>query len=236
MQIATLTELTGQLHPQLHPQLQPTVIFFDAVGTLFGVRDSVGEQYAKVAQKFVLDETVMISPENLDRAFYSVFKRVGNPAFPGTEFEQIPNLERQWWRSVVLETFQTAGEAEKLRDFDRFFEAVFEYFATAEPWTVYPDTLDALDRLQQQGITLGLISNFDSRLHTVLEALSLRSFFQSVTISTEVGTAKPDRAIFAAAIAKHSASFEQAWHVGDSRREDYEAAIACGMQGILIER
>lgn len=85
-------------------------------------------------------------------------------------------------------------------------------------------------------IELGVLSNFDSRLHTVLPALGLAEFFSSVTISTEVGAAKPDARIFQAALQKHECSPAQAWHIGDRQKEDYEGAKAAGLRAVLLKR
>ncbi len=224
-----LTDLSGVLD-LLNDR--PTVIFFDAVGTLFGVRDGVGAQYAIVADRF----GVTVAADALDTAFYVVFKKAGSPAFPGASPEAIPQLEFDWWRSVVVETFQLAGVLDQFVEFDRFFDAVFQYFATDVPWVVYPETRAVLNALQTVGIPLGLLSNFDSRIYAVLRSLELDSYFQSVTISTEVGAAKPSPAMFHCAIAKHGCEASQAWHVGDSRTEDFEAAIAAGLRGIWVDR
>ena len=35
----------------------PKIIFFDAVGTLFGIKGSVGEVYKAIAKKYGLTET-----------------------------------------------------------------------------------------------------------------------------------------------------------------------------------
>lgn len=86
------------------------------------------------------------------------------------------------------------------------------------------------------GIELAIVSNFDSRLYAVLEALELSQWFASVTISTHVGSAKPEPAIFEAALANHGCSPQDAWHVGDSWSEDYEGAVAAGLKGIWLNR
>lgn len=46
------------------------------------------------------------------------------------------------------------------------------------------------------GIELGIVSNFDSRIYSVLQGLELKGFFSSVTIATQVGIGKPDGKIF----------------------------------------
>ena len=108
--------------------------------------------------------------------------------------------------------------------------------ATSQPWLLYPEVRPTLERCQAAGIELGVVSNFDSRLHLVLKDLQLANFFTSVTISTEVGAAKPDPKIFAVALAKHSCTPQDAWHIGDSRGDDYEGANAAGLRGYWLTR
>lgn len=229
-----MTNLTGVLE-LLNLDLgvkRPSVIFFDAVGTVFGVRDGVGAQYAKYADR----AGVNVSAAALDSAFYGAFKAAGPSVFPLASANIIPQLEFEWWRSVVFETFDRVGVVNQFESFDRFFEDVFQYFATAEPWVVYPETVAVLESLQTLGIPIGIVSNFDSRLYSVLRCLSLTQYFQSVTISTEVGSAKPNGKIFTIALAKHECEAHQAWHVGDSFKDDYESATAMGLRGIWVDR
>lgn len=211
---------------------RPQVIFFDAVGTLFGVRGSVGDVY----QSLALRHGVRVEAEAVNRAFYRCFKAAPPCAFPGMEADLVPALEYQWWETIALQTFQAVGAWERFADFAAFFAEVYAHFETADPWIVYADVLPTLHRLHQLKLPLGIISNFDSRLHKVLPALGLAEFFSSVTISTEVGVAKPDAQIFAIALAKHQCEPAAAWHIGDSRQEDYEAAKAVGMRGVLLNR
>jgi putative hydrolase of the HAD superfamily len=211
---------------------RPQVIFFDAVGTLFGVKGSVGEVYANVAAQF----GVTVSPQTLNWAFISAFQAAGSPAFPNVLPEEIPAKEYAWWRDVAIETFNKADVLPLFDDFDAFFSTLFTYFATAEPWELYEDTIATLEQIRSAKIPLGILSNFDSRIYSVLRSLGLASFFQSVTISTEAGFAKPDRRIFQMALQKHNCEATQAWHVGDSLEEDYRAAVGAGLRGIWLHR
>jgi putative hydrolase of the HAD superfamily len=211
---------------------RPKVIFLDAVGTLFGVKGSVGEAYSAIAQKFA----VKVAPDLLDAAFIESFKASHPLAFPGVALAKIPELEYQWWKAIAKTTFASAGVLDRFSDFGAFFRQLYVYFATAAPWYVYPDVVPALQHWQQQGIELGIISNFDSRIYKVLESLRLQTFFSSITISTEIGAAKPDKAIFIAALKKHNCSPQEAWHIGDSLKEDYRGARAAGLQAFSLER
>lgn len=138
--------------------------------------------------------------------------------------------------AIACQTFQQVGVLEEFTSFPHFFRALYEHFATAKPWFIYPDVWQALRYWRDRGIELGVLSNFDTRIHTVLPALQLSEFFQSVTISTEIGAAKPDPRVFKAALDKHNCSAETAWHIGDSFREDYEGARAAGLRAIWLKR
>jgi putative hydrolase of the HAD superfamily len=210
----------------------PKIIFFDAVGTLFGVRSSVGEIYAQFAKQAGLDVDI----SNLNSAFFESFRAAPRAAFSGAAPLDLPRLEYEWWRAVAQKSFERVGALAQLSDFDAFFRPLFIYFETEAPWIVYPETLKALEMLKSLEIELAIISNFDSRLYAVLEVLGLADWFGSVTLSTQIGAPKPEAEIFKLALAKHPYLPTQAWHVGDSWTEDYEGAIAVGFQGVWLNR
>lgn len=211
---------------------RPSVIFLDAVGTLFGVQGSVGEQYAKVASRF----GIYLPTEALNQAFFKSFKAAGSPAFPGCDDAKLKAKEYAWWFDIAVQTFQQVDALQQFSDFEAFFAELFAYFATVSPWEVYADVPIALKRCQQLGIPLGVLSNFDSRIYSVLQGLELLDYFASITISTEAGTAKPNRQIFEVALHKHECLPQDAWHIGDSFAEDYQAAQKAGLRGIWLRR
>jgi putative hydrolase of the HAD superfamily len=210
----------------------PQVIFLDAVGTLFGVAGSVGKIYSEIAQQ----HGVKADAEELNQAFFRTFKAAPPMAFPDADPGQIPILEFTWWRRLGQQTFSSAGVLDQFVDFDSFFTDLYAHFATADPWFIYPEVLETLQQWQQWGVELGVISNFDSRLYRVLKALELSDYFQSVTISSEVGAAKPDPLIFATALQKHRCASSRAWHVGDSQTDDRHGARAAGLRGVWLKR
>ena len=81
-----------------------------------------------------------------------------------------------------------------------------------------------------------MVSNFDSRIYSVLQSLGLRHYFKSITVSTQARTAKPDPEIFHLALKNHNCSPESAWHIGDSIVDDYHGARRAGLRGIWINR
>lgn len=211
---------------------KPKVIFFDAVGTLFEVRGTVGEIYGRFAQQAGLN----VDPQVLNQAFVQSFQAAPRAAFAEANPQMIPRLEYEWWRAIAFRSFEVAGVQSKIENFDAFFQPLFDYFALADPWIVYPEVPQALSELKSLGIELAVVSNFDSRLYVLMKALGLEQWFSSITLSTQVGAAKPERAIFEAALAIYGCSPEQAWHVGDSWTEDYRGAASAGLQGVWLNR
>jgi putative hydrolase of the HAD superfamily len=219
----------------LIPTLQtqpPQVIFFDAMGTLFGLKQSVGEIYAAIAK----DHQVTVNPEQLNQTFYQQFKAAPPLAFGQLSAVELAQKEFDWWQDLARNVFKNLKVLTHFKDFKAYFHDLYDHFMTADPWLIYPDVLPLLDACQTAQISISLISNFDSRLLEILDQLSLNSYFEKVFISSQCTAAKPDRQIFQQALDHHQISPEQAWHIGDSHREDYLGAQAIGIQAFLIER
>jgi putative hydrolase of the HAD superfamily len=100
----------------------------------------------------------------------------------------------------------------------------------------YPEVPDALARLRAAGARLAVVSNWDVSLHDVLERTALRSLVDAVVISAELGVAKPDPAIFRAALERLGAPAAGALHVGDSVEHDVAGARAAGLEAVLVAR
>jgi putative hydrolase of the HAD superfamily len=100
----------------------------------------------------------------------------------------------------------------------------------------YPEVPAALGRLRAAGARLAVVSNWDVSLHDVLERTQLRALVDAVVIYAELGAAKPDPAIFRAALDRLGASAADAMHVGDSVEHDVEGARAAGLRAVLVAR
>ncbi len=203
-------------------------IFFDAAGTLFAVRGSVGAAYASVAAR----HGVAASADDIEERFRAAFGAMPPMCFPGVVESDLPRREREWWRDVVAAAFA----ARQFDDFDAFFDDLFEHFAQPASWQLFSDVLPTLRALLARGLRLAVVSNFDGRLVRICEGLGIADCFSAIVMSGRVGCAKPDPRIFRIALQRVGVSAADAVHVGDSPREDLEGAAAAGMRGILIER
>ena len=204
--------------------------FFDAAGTLFEPREPVGRTYARLAREFGVDA----SEAAVAAGFRQAFGDAPGLAFgPGRAPEEIRRLEREWWRMRVAETFAALGS---FADFDAYFHALFAYFADPAHWIADNEAAPMLLRLKESGIKLGVISNFDYRLYRILDGLDLTRHFDTITISSEAGCAKPQREVFEFALSRAGVNADDAMHIGDSEHLDFAASADAGMAAILIDR
>lgn len=206
-----------------------TAVFFDAAGTLIKPVRKVGESYALVAAK----HGVNVSPAQLNSRFHVAFDGAPPLAFPNAERSTIDSLERAWWKKLVRIVFEPWEPFEK---FDAFFDELFDYFSQPQAWALFPEAVETLAALKQRGITLAVISNFDSRLINILIGLNADHWFEEIYVSSRVGHAKPDRRIFELALRNHGLNAKSAAHVGDSEENDWRGAKAAGLKGLLVDR
>jgi len=195
-------------------------VLFDAAETLFTTRASVGEIYAGIARQY----GSQADPKLIQAAFVRHFRGAG----PLSVQDQ-----KRWWKDVVYRVFTEVGMVE---NFDEFFERVYDKFRDSQGWMLFPETVDVLKELKTLGLKLGIISNFDTRIYSVLDSLGIRHFFDAVTISSEAGYSKPAAEIFEVAARALGVPASAILLVGDSPHDDVEAAIRSGMSGLLLDR
>jgi len=209
--------------------LEAEAVFFDAAGTLFEVRGSVGKIYSAIAHRY----GAHTDPESLDQEFARALRTKSALGLVSTGAQDTATEERRWWFDIVERVL--AGRIPR-DGFNAYFDEVFEFFRSADAWQLYPDTLPCLEHLRCLGCGLGIISNFDSRLIDLLVNLGIGRFFAAVTLSWKAGVAKPDPQIFLKATDAMGVPGSKALHVGDSFEEDFEGARRAGLQAVLLDR
>jgi putative hydrolase of the HAD superfamily len=210
-------------------------VFFDLVGTLIRATRPIGDQYADWARRH---GATGADAERMGAAFRRAMREAPAMAFPGESLEAVARGERDWWRALVETVVLECGLERDLRDerFEAFFRDLYRHFTTAEAWERFPDALPTLARLRDSGLVIGLITNYDTRVYPVLDAVGLTEVLDSVTIPALAGAAKPDPAIFAHALRAHGIEAAHAVFVGDEPGDDYAGAVAAGMRPLLIDR
>lgn len=213
----------------MQKQSMPRAVLLDAAGTLIDVARPLGDTYSGLAREFGGD----LDPDTLTAGFRIAFADTPPMAFPGRTGADLDRAERAWWRAVVERVTRAAGG---VPEFDAYFDRLYAHYASAPAWRVYPEVPGVLAALRDRGLPLAVVSNFDSRLSPLLDALGLAAFFDAVVCSGETGAAKPDGAIFAYALATLGVEALEALHVGDNREADYDGARAAGIEALLVDR
>ncbi|HET6498662.1 MAG TPA: HAD-IA family hydrolase [Coriobacteriia bacterium] len=121
-------------------------------------------------------------------------------------------------------------------DAESLARRVYEEFGSADRWRPYDDVIPALMRLRGRDQLIGIISNWDARLTSLLRDLGIAEMVDTIVSSAEVGLHKPDPRIFELACERVGVRPAEAVHVGDHHYADIVGASAAGMTPVLIER
>ena len=140
----------------------------------------------------------------------------------------------EWWRRVgavlacaYLRLGFDAPEAEELarRTRDRYVDGGIA-------WSVFPDSVPALERLRAGGWHHVLLSNHVPELPSLVASLGLGEWFVAVLTSAVTGYEKPHPEAFALA-RRAVGGAERIWMVGDSYDADVAGAEAVGIPAVL---
>ena len=200
-------------------------ILLDAAGTLFDLAEPVGVTYARFGKRIGLT----LNSCEVENNFRQGFQSLASPNYQTSPDGEV--VERNWWRELV----RLATQPEDETTLDALFDPLFHYYEDPSAWKLYPDTLPFLKEAQKD-FRLGVLSNFDRRLFSILQGLGLSSFFEIVVSSSEARAQKPDGKIFQLAIEKLALPASETLHIGDSRKADYEGAQASGLRAIHLQR
>lgn len=203
-------------------------VTFDAAGTLFTVVEPVGATYARSLRRrgFAAD------PAQVELAFRRAFAAAPALAFPGVSGAALDRAERRWWRAIVE---QALGEALPIALAEGVCDELFAHYTRGGAWRVDREAMATLAGLRSRGLRLGVVSNFDSRLPSLLEELGLAEFFDAVVWSTGAGAAKPDRRIFEALLAALHTNAAETLHVGDDEACDLVGARGAGLRSLRLD-
>jgi len=100
---------------------------------------------------------------------------------------------------------------------------------------LYDDVLPVVRRLRAAGTRVALVSNCDHATRPIVDALGLEAEVDAVLLSCEVGSAKPDPAIFREALRRLDAQPAGSVFVDDQNRF-LDGAAALGIRPVRIAR
>jgi putative hydrolase of the HAD superfamily len=204
-------------------------VFFDAGQTLLEAAPPVEEVYREAFATHGVEAKL----EAVHRAVHATWREVEARRDRGEERWGGLDGEAGFWRRFVEEVFGRAG-GQGLPE--PLLSGLVAHFREERHWKVYPETREVLSALRGAGMTLLVVSNWDSTLPRLLERLELLPFFDGVVVSAVFGASKPSRAIFDEAVRRAGVPHADALHVGDSLTDDYHGARAAGLHALLVDR
>ena len=202
----------------------PGAVLLDALGTLVRLEPPARRLRASLRERLGLE----VDAATARRAMAAEIAYYRDHMHRGRDAASLTALRRDS-AAVMAEHLPAAASAAGPG-------ALVGVLLAALDFTAYPDVVPALRALRAAGARLVVVSNWDVSLHEVLARTGLSGLLDGAVASAELGVAKPDPAIFAAALHLAGAPAAAAWHVGDSPEADVEGARAAGIVPVLIAR
>jgi len=198
-------------------------VLLDAVGTLIYPSPSVGEAYQQAAVAQGLHLPLPEVKGRFSEAYHSI-------AYPA----QITSdaADRLRWQQVVSAVFpELTTQAQNAA-----FESLWHHFEQPSAWKLFEDARQFLQRLQTSSYTTAIASNFDARLHTILQGDPELAWIPHRFISSEIGVPKPHPNFFASAAKQLGAAPQQLLLVGDDYEADVVGGISAGLRVAWLQR
>jgi putative hydrolase of the HAD superfamily len=205
------------------------IVFLDAGETIIHPHPSFAELFSQVCARHGVEVTPEaiagvqeeLAPHLIDLAHDTGVTR------PSLD----PEDSRTFW------TFLYRRFLAELDILDEHLPAqLYATFSDSTSYKVFDDVLPALGRLEQRGLRLGLISNFEGWLQKILVEQELHESFDVSVISGLEGVEKPDPAIYRLAVQRAGVDPARAVHVGDSVAMDVVPALEVGIKAVLLDR
>jgi HAD superfamily hydrolase (TIGR01509 family) len=111
-------------------------------------------------------------------------------------------------------------------------EALYERMLRAEGWRPYVDTIPTLQALYAAGVPVAVLSNIGFDIRPICAELGFAPYVSAWVLSCEVGTCKPDPAIFRHACRVLGAGPERTLMVGDTVAD--AAAVEAGCRVLIL--
>lgn len=204
------------------------VVLFDAGHTLLTPVPPVPEVYLGAAREL----GAAPDQERFLSRLRACWERLRGAPSADKDLRASDALEAERWHRFTLEV---AAPFPDLRArHESWLARLVEHFDDPAAWRPMPGVIELLDRLRAAGMMCGVVSNWHSALHGILEELEVRERIDFVLVSAEFGWRKPHSEIFIAALDRAGVAPHQAVHVGDSYVEDVLGAASCGIPAVLV--
>ena len=208
------------------------VVLFDAGETLLHPEPSFPELIVKLLRDRGL-EVSHDEPEWIDTALSSVFRAMDDLVVNRQQFSTSAERSRAFWTAIYTRLLAMLGVDDPDTSHATY---LYDEFTRPEHYVLFPDAMPALRELAASGYALGIVSNFEDWLGTLLERLGVMSLMSVVVVSGTEGIEKPDAEIFRRALSRIGSTADRAVYVGDNPAIDVRPALELGMGAVLVDR
>jgi putative hydrolase of the HAD superfamily len=200
-------------------------VFFDVVGTVLFPDPPAPTVYAEVARRGGLKTTGAEIRAKFVEA-YNVEEAIDRAAGWITSEKR----EQNRWQSIVAATLRGVADPETC------FQQLYEHFGKPTSWQLGTDIGRVIAALRERGITVGLGTNYDSRLWPVLDGFpELAPLRERTVISSIVGFRKPAAEFFRKVDEIAACDPAEVLFVGDDMDNDYLGSRAAGLEARLLD-
>ncbi len=200
-------------------------VLLDGLGTLV----ALAPPWPALVEQLREAHGVELAPAAAERAFRAEMAYYRAHHHEGRDAEALEDLRRRCAEVLHGQLPAAVGEALSVTDLTAAMLEALRFAA-------YRDASATLTGLRARGVARVVVSNWDASLPAVLREVGLEGMVDGVVTSAQVGSPKPDRAIFEAALALAGVSPDRAVHVGDSVEHDVRGALAAGIRPVLLRR
>ena len=103
-------------------------------------------------------------------------------------------------------------------------------------FVLYDDVIPALEATKKRKVIVGIISNLQTGINSMMLELGIADFVDFTVTSIEVGSEKPLPPIFLKALSRAGVEPNEAIHVGDQYQNDVVGARNVGINPVLLDR
>lgn len=213
-------------------------LVFDIYGTLIDIEtdESSIRTYEEISQ-FLRKYDFRITPLKLKGAYFSIQNKWINEKRETYGFKYPEVRVVDVWREILVSQTKcpVRCSAETIDDLSETLPLLFRQL-TLRKIGILPSVIPTLEKLNQKGYTLSIISNAQSMLAIPeLNEFRLMKYFHPIIISSDFGVKKPEKILFKEYLRKMKLKPDQIVFVGNDMRDDVYGAQSVGIKTIFVD-
>ena len=208
--------------------LEAKAVLFDAGGTLLLPTAPIPHVYLREAEGL----GVPLEPDGFLAHLGKTWSRCRGTPSAQDQLGTSEQAERDMWRRLTAAVAAPFPALTAVHE--TWHERLVAWFDGPAAWAPAPGAKRLLDRLREDAVTTGIVSNWHGSLPGILEGLGWRDAFDFVITSASHGWRKPHPSIFAAALTTAGVDAGDALFIGDHPLEDADGARRAGIRAVLV--